>query len=73
MFKVNHNPKVALVVVTPCRKVYLGHGAVRLHHGLVGALCLVAGCLLDKKVPVAVGVALVLHDRHDFPFPIHDR
>ena len=72
MFKVSCDPKAALVVLTPCRKVYLGHGAVRLHHGLVGELCLAAGCLLHKKTPIAIGAALMLHDRHDFPFPIHD-
>lgn len=72
MFKVSRNPKAALVVLTPCRKVYLGKGRVRLHHGLVGEIAIAAGYLFHRKSAIAIGAALILHDRHDFPFPIHD-
>ena len=34
--------------------------------------CLGAGLLLHKKAVAALGAALVLHDRHDFPFPLTD-
>ena len=70
LVKVSRNPEDATVVLTPCRKLYLGKK--RIHHGLTGGALLGAGLLLHKKTVAAIGAALVLHDRHDFPFPLTD-
>jgi hypothetical protein len=69
-------PWVALVTVTPCRKVYLA-GRVRIHHGLVGEAAILAAALplalAARAALVVFGAALIWDDRHDWPFPIRDR
>jgi hypothetical protein len=66
----------ALLTVTPCRKLYVA-GWVRIHHGLVGEAVILAAALplalAARAALVALGVALVWDDRHDWPFPIRDR
>lgn len=70
LVKVSRHPEDAKIVLTPCRKFYVG--GKRIHHGLTGGALLGAGLLLHKKAVTAIGAALVLHDRHDFPFPLTD-
>jgi hypothetical protein len=69
-------PWGGLLTVTPCRKVYLA-GRVRIHHGLVGEVAIVAAALplalAARAALVAFGAVLVWDDRHDWPFPIRDR
>jgi|GEM_PF-3019295 len=70
LVKMSRHPEDAKIVLTPCRKLYFG--GKRIHHGLTGGALLGAGLLLHKKAVTAIGAALVLHDRHDFPFPLTD-
>lgn len=70
LVKVSRHPEDATVVLTPCRKLYFG--GKRIHHGLTGGALFGAGLLFHKKTVTAIGAALVLHDRHDFPFPLTD-
>ena len=70
LVKVSQNPEAATVVLTRCRKLYFS--GRRIHHGLTGGALIGAGLLLHKKTVTAIGAALVLHDRHDFPFPLTD-
>ncbi|MBN8867329.1 MAG: hypothetical protein J0H98_07230 [Solirubrobacterales bacterium] len=70
LVKVSQNPEAATVVLTRCRKLYFG--GRRIHHGLTGGALLGAGLLLHRKAVTAIGVALVIHDRRDFPFPLTD-
>ena len=66
----------AFLTVTPCRKVYLA-GSVRIHHGLVGEAAILLAALPHplavRAALVVLGSALVWDDRHDWPFPVHDR
>jgi hypothetical protein len=66
----------ALLMITPCRKVYVAR-RVRIHHGLVGEAAILTAvlpcALVVRAALVAVGAALIWDDRHDWPFPIRDR
>ena len=67
MFRVSQNKDAATIVLTRCRKLYvLGR---RVHHGLTGELLIAAGLAFHRRYLTAMGAALVLHDRRDFPFP----
>lgn len=70
LVKVSRHPEDATIVLTPCRKLYVANR--RLHHGLTGGAILGAGLFFHKKAVTAIGAALVIHDRHDFPFPLTD-
>lgn len=45
----------------------------RVHHGLVGALALGAGVVFRRGSLIALGALAVLHDAHDFPWPLIER
>jgi hypothetical protein len=47
-------------------RLYLG--GVRVHHGAAGLCLLGAGALAHSRALLALGTALVVHDRRDFPF-----
>lgn len=64
-----------LVIITPCRKVYLA-GRIRIHHGLVGAAAMALAVLRFsvalRAALLILGTALVWDDRRDWPFPLRD-
>lgn len=70
MFSVSQNKDASLVVLTRCRKLYVA--GIRIHHGLFGEVLTVAGVVLQRPVVALAGLALITHDRHDFPFPLRD-
>lgn len=66
------------IVLTECRKLYLG--GLRFHHGLTGEALMVLGLVLlvlinteAGAITTGVGTVLVIHDWHDFPFRLIDR
>ena len=70
LFCVSQDPDDATVVLTRCRKLYIR--SRRIHHGLTGEAILAIGLLLHRRLISAAGLALMAHDRADFPFPLKD-
>lgn len=70
VFCVSQDPDDATVVLTRCRKLYIR--SRRIHHGLTGEAIFAIGLLLHRRLISAVGLALMAHDRADFPFPLKD-
>jgi hypothetical protein len=52
------------------RRLYIA--GFRIHHGLAGVALILGGVMLGGRMGVAmimVGLVLVVHDRHDAPWP----